>query len=116
MRLPLPTRMQIGLAAADQPRWPIGSISVAGATLADVERPADFNYIEDVHLAISSFEFSRNFTWKIENHGTEISETLRNDRIRHGPACTFERYCQARDTAERCREVLPRHSVIAMCC
>jgi amidase len=80
----------------------------AGATLVDVELPADFSDIEDVHLAISSYEFSRNFTWEIQNHWDEISETLRNGRLADGLACTFDRYRQARDTADRCRKLLPK--------
>ncbi len=83
------------------------TLARAGATLVDVELPSDFSDIEDAHLAISSYEFSRNFTWEIENHWDEISETLRNGRLEHGLACTFERYRQARDTAERCRALLP---------
>jgi amidase len=80
----------------------------AGALLEDVELPAEFRDIEDTHLAISSYEFARNFTWEIENHWGEISETLRANRLKHGLACSFERYRKARDHAERCRGLLPR--------
>jgi Asp-tRNA(Asn)/Glu-tRNA(Gln) amidotransferase A subunit family amidase len=80
----------------------------AGAELKDVELPAEFQDIEDVHLAISSYEFARNFTWEIENHWDKISETLRNNRLKHGLACSFESYRKARDRAERCRELLPQ--------
>jgi amidase len=80
----------------------------AGATVEDVDLPVEFQDIEDTHLWISSYEFARNFTWEIENHWDRISETLRNNRLKHGLSCSFERYRQARDRAERCRELLPR--------
>jgi Asp-tRNA(Asn)/Glu-tRNA(Gln) amidotransferase A subunit family amidase len=80
----------------------------AGAAVKDVDLPAEFQDIEDTHLAISSYEFARNFTWEIENHWEKISETLRNNRLKHGLACSFERYRKARDNAERCRELVPQ--------
>jgi len=59
--------------------------------------------VEDAHRAISSFEFVRNFTWEIENHWEKIGEKVRNGRIKDGQSCSFERYLDARDYAERCR-------------
>jgi amidase len=85
-----------------------GQLARAGAILVDVELPAAFDDVEDVHLAISSYEFARNFTWEIENHWDQISETLRNNRIKQGLACTFARYRRARETAERWRELMPK--------
>jgi amidase len=88
----------------------------AGAQVKDVELPPEFEGMEDVHLRISSYEFARNFTWEIENHWEKISETLRNNRLKHGLACTFERYREARDLAERCRfllaPVFEKHDVL----
>jgi Asp-tRNA(Asn)/Glu-tRNA(Gln) amidotransferase A subunit family amidase len=78
----------------------------AGAQVKDVELSPEFEGIEDAHLRISSYEFARNFTWEIENHWEKISETLRNNRLKHGLACTFELYRNARDHAERCRLLL----------
>ena len=78
----------------------------AGAKIADVALPADFERVEDAHRWISSFEFSRNFTWEIENHWEKISATLRNGRLKDGLGCPFERYRDARDLAERCRNLL----------
>jgi amidase len=80
----------------------------AGAAVKDVDLPAEFHDIEDTHLAISSYEFARNFTWEIENHWDKISETLRENRLKHGLACSFERYRKARDNAERCRDLVPQ--------
>ena len=84
------------------------SLARAGAPVQDVDLPAEFQDIEDTHRSISSYEFARNFTWEIENHWESISETLRNGRLKHGLACSFERYREARDRAERCRELLPQ--------
>jgi Asp-tRNA(Asn)/Glu-tRNA(Gln) amidotransferase A subunit family amidase len=71
----------------------------------DVALPAEFERIADIHLAISSYEFARNFTWEIENHWERISETLRNGRIKAGLACTVERYRENLATAERLRRL-----------
>jgi Asp-tRNA(Asn)/Glu-tRNA(Gln) amidotransferase A subunit family amidase len=78
----------------------------AGARVADVNLPEDFQRIEDAHRWISSFEFSRNFTWEIENHWDKISATLRNGRLKDGLSCSFERYREARSFAARCRREL----------
>lgn len=78
----------------------------AGARVRDVVLPDDFERVEDAHRWISSFEFSRNFTWEIENHWDKISDTLRNGRLKHGLSCSFDRYRDARDFAERCRQLL----------
>jgi amidase len=78
----------------------------AGAQVKDVDLPREFEHMEETHLAISSYEFARNFTWEIENHWEKLSQTLRNNRLKHGLACSFERYREARDRAERCRHLL----------
>ena len=75
----------------------------AGAHVEDVTLPADFERIEDAHRWISSFEFSRNFTWEIENHWDKLSAMLRNGRLKDGLSCSFERYREARSFAARCR-------------
>ena len=78
----------------------------AGAAVEDVALPPDFERIENAHRWVSSFEFSRNFTWEIENHWDQISETLRNNRLKDGLACPFERYRDARELMARCRVLL----------
>ena len=78
----------------------------AGAQVKDVDLPPEFERVEDAHRWISSYEFSRNFTWEIENHWAKISEMLRNGRLKDGLACSFERYREARDLAERSRQLL----------
>ena len=88
-------------------------LAKAGARVRDIDLPQDFNGLEDAHLRISSYEFARNFTWEIENHWEKISETLRNNRLKHGLACSYERYLDARNLAERCRQQLP--AVFADC-
>ncbi len=78
----------------------------AGAKVSDVELPAEFEGIPDAHRLISGFEFARNFTWEIEHHWSEISETLRNGRLTDGMTCSFERYLESRTLAERCRHLI----------
>jgi Asp-tRNA(Asn)/Glu-tRNA(Gln) amidotransferase A subunit family amidase len=78
----------------------------AGAQVHDVDLPAEFQEIEATHRSISSYEFARNFAWEIANHWDRISETLRSGRLKDGLACSFERYRNARDHAERCRGLL----------
>lgn len=83
-----------------------GRLARAGAKVADVTLPQAFEGIPDAHRLISGFEFSRNFAWEIENHWDKISTTLRNGRIKDGLECSFERYLEARDLAERCRQAI----------
>ncbi len=78
----------------------------AGAVVKDVTLPAEFEQVEEAHRWVSSFEFSRNFTWEIENHWNEISETLRNNRLKDGLSCPFDRYRDARELLARCRGLL----------
>ena len=88
----------------------------AGARVQDIDLPAEFDGLEDVHQRISSYEFARNFTWEIENHWELISQTLRENRLKHGLECTFEDYRDACDSAELCRhliaEVFEEHDVL----
>jgi Asp-tRNA(Asn)/Glu-tRNA(Gln) amidotransferase A subunit family amidase len=79
-------------------------LTQAGAPVADVELPADFARLNDAHRWISSFEFARTFAWEIDNHWDEISETLRNGRLADGLSCSFERYIEMQELAERCRQ------------
>ena len=88
----------------------------AGAKVEDVTLPAEFERIEDAHRWVSSFEFARNFTWEIENHWDQISETLRNNRLKDGLACTFEQYRDARDLLARCRAAARGVRRITTCC
>jgi Asp-tRNA(Asn)/Glu-tRNA(Gln) amidotransferase A subunit family amidase len=76
----------------------------AGAELRDVTLPAEFSRLDEAHRWISSFEFARTFTWEIEDHWDEISETLRKGRLADGLGCSFERYVEMKRLAESCRE------------
>lgn len=78
----------------------------AGAAVTEVALPFEFARVADAHLAISSFEFSRNFTHEIERHWEKISETLRNGRLKDGLACSYERYAGAQTFAAACRRML----------
>ena len=75
----------------------------AGAVVKEITLPPEFERIEDAHRWVSSFEFARNFTWEIENHWEGISERLRGGRIKDGLACTYEKYIESRNFAEKCR-------------
>jgi amidase len=78
-------------------------LAQCGAKVTEVTLPPEFERIMDAHRWVSSFEFARNFTWEIENHWERISERLRNGRINDGLSCSFERYREAREFAEKCR-------------
>jgi amidase len=78
----------------------------AGAAVKDAVLPSSFTRIPDAHRAVSSFEFTRNFTAEITHRWNDISETLRNGRIKNGMSCTFERYREARDFLGACRHTL----------
>ncbi len=83
-----------------------GRLARAGAEVADVDLPKEFDDMPEAHRLISGFEFARNFTWEIENHWEKISSTLRGLRIKDGMECSFERYLEARSLAERCRQMM----------
>jgi amidase len=78
-------------------------LAKAGADLHDVKLPEVFAGLNDAHRWISSFEFARTFTWEIDHHWNEISETLRNGRLADGLSCSFERYIEMQKLAESCR-------------
>ena len=82
------------------------ALARAGATLKDAVLPAAFARIPDAHRAVSSYEFTRNFAWEIDTHWERISATLRNGRLAHGKATSFEKYREAREFLESCRQTL----------
>ncbi|HSQ03588.1 MAG TPA: amidase [Burkholderiales bacterium] len=75
----------------------------AGAKVSDAPLPAGFEHAEEVHRVITCREFVQNFTREIEHHWDELSEDLRNGKIRTGMSVTFERYRAAQVLAQRCR-------------
>jgi len=87
------------------------SLARSGAKVRDVTLPQEFERVEDAHRWISSFEFARNRAWEIDHHWESISETLRNNRLKDGLACGFEKYREARSFAARVRRML--HDVFA---
>jgi amidase len=78
----------------------------AGAKVSEVTLPDDFKQLNDAHRWISSFEFARTFTWEIENHWNEISDTLRGGRLNDGINGSLERYVASKIIAEQCRTQL----------
>ncbi len=83
-----------------------GHLSRRGAQVTDVVLATEFDHINKAQELISAFEFTQNYTWEIEHHWDAISATLRNGRLKTGLACSFERYREARQLAERCRRSL----------
>ena len=79
------------------------TLSRAGADVRDVELPPHFSGLNAAHRWITSFEFSRTFTWEIEHHWDEISDTLRGGRIKDGFSVPIETYHEMKALAERCR-------------
>ena len=80
----------------------------AGARVTELTLPAEFELLNDAHRTISSFEFARTFTWEIENHWNEISDTLRGGRLHDGLAGNFDRYIEAKQLADECRSASTR--------
>jgi Asp-tRNA(Asn)/Glu-tRNA(Gln) amidotransferase A subunit family amidase len=75
----------------------------AGAVVTDISLPAGFEQLNEAHRTISSFEFARTFTFEIENHWDEISDTLRGGRLKDGIEGNFENYIRAKHIADECR-------------
>ncbi len=82
------------------------TMSAAGAKVSDLQLPPPFDAIDEIHQRISSFEFARNRSWELNHHADRISETLRNNRLKHGLAYSFEEYREARAQAEQLRLLL----------
>jgi amidase len=78
----------------------------AGARVTELTLPAEFELLNDAHRTISSFEFARTFTFEIEHHWNEISDTLRGGRLHDGLSGSFERYIEAKQLADECRRRL----------
>jgi amidase len=83
-----------------------GRLARAGARLEEMTLPEGFEELEAAHRWISGFEMARNLTWELENHAGQISEKLREGRLKDGLACTYDRYCEMRALVVRCGERL----------
>jgi amidase len=81
-------------------------LSAAGASVSDARMPPEFANAEEEHRVISCREFALNFTREIEHHWNELSEDLRNGKIKTGLGYSFERYRAAKAAAARCRRGL----------
>ncbi len=82
------------------------TLAKAGAKVSDVTLPDAFNQIEDAHRWVTSFEFARNRSWEIDHHYEMISETLRNNRLKDGLACSFDKYRESRSTLAHLRRMM----------
>jgi Asp-tRNA(Asn)/Glu-tRNA(Gln) amidotransferase A subunit family amidase len=78
----------------------------AGADLIDLDLPKVFEDACEARYLVAGYEFARNYTWEIENHWDQLSETLRNGRIKDGLSCSYEQYVEARNLIERCRRLM----------
>ena len=78
----------------------------AGAHVSEVTLPSEFERTAEAHRWVSSFEFARNRAWEIDNHYEMISETLRNNRLKDGLACSFDTYRASRSVLARLRRSL----------
>jgi amidase len=81
-------------------------LAKAGAQVSEVVLPKEFERIDDAHRWVSSFEFARNRAWEIDHHYEMISETLRNNRLKDGLACSFEKYRESRSFLARTRRTM----------
>ena len=81
-------------------------LAKSGARVDAVTLPRELDDIADYHRVISSYEFVRNFSYEIEHHWDDLSESVRNGRIANGLEYDVEDYHQARYAAETCRRVL----------
>jgi amidase len=79
------------------------TLARAGAAVTEVSLPRGCEQLNDAHRTISSFEFARTFTFEIEHHWDEISDTLRGGRLKDGIEGSFERYISAKTIADQCR-------------
>ena len=82
----------------------------AGAKVSAVTLPAEFEQVEQAHRWVSSFEFARNRAWEIDHHYSSISQTLRENRLKDGLACSIQTYRQSRQILARLRRSM--HDVI----
>ena len=82
------------------------ALARAGAKVEEAALPPGLEELESAHRWISGFEMARNLTWEIENHRERISEVFREGRLKDGLACTYQRYCEAREAVARCRRLL----------
>jgi Asp-tRNA(Asn)/Glu-tRNA(Gln) amidotransferase A subunit family amidase len=78
----------------------------AGARVTEITLPAEFELLHEAHRTISSFEFARTFTFEIEHHWNDISDTLRGGRLRDGMSASFKSYIEAKALADECRRRL----------
>ncbi len=74
----------------------------AGSPVVELDLPPAFAAAADGHRWISSYEFTKNFTYEITHHFDRISQTLRAGRITDGLGCTPQTYEQALALAADC--------------
>ena len=79
------------------------ALARAGAQVAELRLPPEFDRAEQAHREITCREFALNFTQEIAQHWNQLSEDLRAGKIGTGLTVSFERYREAQLLAHRCR-------------
>jgi len=79
------------------------ALAGAGASVREFELPSHFAQLTQAHRWISGFELTRNLARVVDRSWDQVSEAFRNGRLTDGLGCTFDRYRQMLELAERCR-------------
>jgi len=82
-------------------------LEAAGASVRDITLPPEFASLPDTHRPISAYEFARNFAFEIDQHWNQISQRLRDGRIKDGLGTTLADYKFALAHMYRCQAMLP---------
>ena len=75
----------------------------AGANVLELELPAEFDEIDDLHRTVAGFEFARAITWERTEHAAKLSAALRNGRLADGLAVDYDAYVAAQQRLQSLR-------------
>jgi Asp-tRNA(Asn)/Glu-tRNA(Gln) amidotransferase A subunit family amidase len=78
----------------------------AGAKMTDVNLPGSFDNLIEAHQVISSWEFSRVFTWELDHHREQINSAGLDGRFAEGLSCSHEHYLDMLKYAADCRAAM----------
>lgn len=78
-------------------------LAALGAEVGDVEIPGVDADFEQLHVVLSGFEFSRTVSWERFNRLDELSEALREGRMKDGIETSYEAYRKCSRRLERLR-------------
>ena len=123
---PRSTPPRIGFCGT--PHWPkaqpptikamedaVRTLRAAGAEIADVNLPPDFDRVLDAQMVIMAFEFARAMAWELTHHPEKLSPRLL-EILTGGLKTPIAEYWSAIAMAERCRaeivRVFERHDIL----